>query len=77
MPASTATTAPAWGAEFRNHARQHPFTAFGLLVALLALLALLVQSLWLAAFSENGILLRWALAGGLVAFGSSPIRVDP
>ena len=77
MPASTATTAPAWGAEFRNHARQHPFTAFGLLVALLALLALLVQSLWLAAFSENGILLRWALAGGLVAFAATALGALP
>ena len=77
MPASTATTAPAWGAEFRNHARQHPFSAFGLLVALLALLALLIQSLWLAAFSENGILLRWALAGGLVAFAATALGALP
>ena len=71
------TTAPAWRTEFLQHVRQHPFTALGLLAALLALLVMLTQSLWLAIFSDSGILLRWALVGGMAAFAATSLGALP
>lgn len=77
MPNETVTITPDWRVIFLAHVRQHPFTASGLLMALLALLVLLSQSLWLAVFSESGILLRWALAGGMAAFAATSLGALP
>tara|TARA_R110002049_G_scaffold138614_2_gene298774 strand:+ start:1072 stop:2007 length:936 start_codon:yes stop_codon:yes gene_type:complete len=74
---NTVSNASLWRSEFLSQTRRHPFTALGLLVALLVLLTLLAQSLWLAAFSDNGIYLRWGLAGGMVAFAATGLGALP
>jgi ZIP family zinc transporter len=72
-------TAPAatLRADWLAHARGHPFTAFGLAVALLALAWLLAMSLLRVALGEAETVLRLGLAGGLVGFAATALGALP
>jgi len=60
-----------------EHARTHPWTAFGLATAALSISALLVASLWQVATGAAQAPLRLALLGGLAAFGATALGALP
>lgn len=69
--------APNWLAALRAHARQHSFAALGLGVALLALLALLGQSLVQIVAGDAAAGLRYALLGGAAGFATTALGALP
>ena len=73
---NSASAAP-WHQAVIRHAQAHPLTTVGFTVALLAVLLLLVQSLWLIATGQAEASLRWALMGGMVGFGSTALGALP
>lgn len=66
-----------WLDAFRAHARSHGFAALGLAVGLLAVLALLVQSLLQIAAGEAAAGLRYALLGGAAGFAATALGALP
>ena len=81
MHATTAQTLPAWIATwveiFRAHAREHTYAAFGLGLALLAVLALLAQSIVQVTAGETPAGLRYALLGGAAGFAATALGALP
>lgn len=76
--AQTAPIAAAnWPAVFRNHAREHGLAALGLGIGVLAVVALLAQSLFqvLAGTAPAG--LRYALIGGAAGFATTALGALP
>jgi ZIP family zinc transporter len=69
--------APNWLAALRAHARQHSFAALGLGVALLAVLALLGQSLVQIVAGDAAAGLRYALLGGAAGFATTALGALP
>lgn len=74
-----ARTAPSasWPDALRAHAREHLLAALGLGVGLLAVLALLAQSLFLIATGEAAAGLRYALLGGAAGFATTALGALP
>lgn len=66
-----------WHKAVAIHARLHPFTAAGLLLALAAIVLLLGQSLWLIATGQAEAPIKWALAGGMVSFTATAVGALP
>jgi len=72
------TAAPmSWLAALRLHARSHGIVAAGLLLALLAVLLLLAQSLWLVFAGEARAGVRYALLGGAAGFAATALGALP
>lgn len=59
--------APAQRAAWLDHARSHPWTTAGLLIALVAMLVMLAASSWGLVSGDASPALRLAMGGGLVA----------
>lgn len=55
------------------HAQEHPYAALGLAAAALVVLALVVSSTYNAFFGDGETRLRYALLGGLAAFGTTAL----
>jgi len=72
-----AATGPGWAATLRDHARLHAPAALGLGFALLAVLALLGQSLSQLAAGNAAPGLRLALLGGLAGFATTALGALP
>jgi len=72
-----ALPAPHWRDALRSHVRTHTWTAFGLGIGLLAVLALLVQSLVQVAGGEATQGLRYALLGGGAGFIATALGALP
>jgi ZIP family zinc transporter len=66
-----------WLAALRTHAHQHSLVAMGLVVALLAVLALLVQSLWQVLIGEAPAGLRYAMIGGAAGLVTTALGAMP
>jgi ZIP family zinc transporter len=66
-----------WLAALRSHARRHGFAAFGLGVGLLAVVALLAQSLAQVFAGEAAAGLRYALLGGAAGFAATALGALP
>lgn len=62
-----------WPAAVRAHAREHPLTASGLLVAGLAVAALFVASALRVATGDAGAAVRHALPGGTAGFAATAL----
>ena len=71
------TPAAGWTDALRAHARAHPLTALGLAVALVAVLALLVQSLVRIASGEASTFVGYALLGGGAGFLATTVGALP
>lgn len=69
--------APTWFAALRVHARAHGFAALGLGVGLLAVVALLAQSLALVFAGEAAPGLRYAMLGGAAGFAATALGALP
>lgn len=69
--------APSQRAAWASQARLHPWTAFGLLVALLAILLMLVASIWEIVTGSADTALRLAMIGGAAAFGATALGALP
>ncbi len=76
MHSTFAQTLPAWLAIFRVHAREHVYAALGLGLALLAVLALLAQSV-MQLTDAAGTGLRHALLGGAAGFAATALGALP
>lgn len=74
---TTLHSVPHWRHALMLHVHRHPLTATGLAVALAAIAALLLQSLWLVATGEAQASVRYALAGGLVSFAATTAGALP
>lgn len=72
-----AASKPGWPTIFRVHARHHPLTTWGLALALLAVVALLIQSLVQIASGGAAPGLRLALLGGAAAFATTALGALP
>ncbi len=68
---------PGWGALLLDHARSHKSAAFGLSVAVLGVLALLLQSLIQVANGTAAPGLRLALIGGSAGFATTALGALP
>lgn len=68
---------PGWLAALRTHAHQHSLAAMGLGIALLAVLALLAQSLWQVLAGEAPAGLRYAMIGGAAGFATTALGALP
>lgn len=68
---------PGWLAALRTHAHKHSFAAMGLGIALLAVLALLAQSLWQVLAGEAPAGLRYAMIGGAAGFATTALGALP
>ena len=78
MSTPTAQVAdPGWRGVFLDHARSHAFAAAGLMLALAAVAALLVQSVAQIFAGEAAAGLRYALVGGLAAFAATAAGALP
>src|SRR5690606_33606771 len=66
-----------WLESFRAHAGEHIITAVGFAIALLAILALLIQSLMQAFSGEINLALRYAMLGGLAGFAATALGALP
>lgn len=66
-----------WLDSMRRHAGAHPLTAAGLGVALLAVLAMLAQSLAQIATGQASAFVTWALLGGAAGFAATTIGALP
>jgi ZIP family zinc transporter len=74
----TQEAAPAsWFEALQEHARKHALTAAGLVLALLAITALLIQSLIQAFSGEISVALRYALLGGTAGFAATALGALP
>jgi ZIP family zinc transporter len=71
--ATPATLRGAW----LERARTHPWTALGLLVAVLSVLLLLVTSTWQVLTGTAEAQVRLALIGGFAAFGATSLGAAP
>lgn len=74
---SLSQTTPSWQNLFWQHARAHPITSIGFAIAAIAILILLVQSLWLMASGNAQEATRWALIGGFISFAASALGALP
>jgi ZIP family zinc transporter len=77
MASDLAISKPGWSALLREHARQHLPAALGLALALIAILALLAQSMAQLAGGNAAPGLRLALFGGLAAFATTALGALP
>src|SRR5262245_10639642 len=68
---------PGWSALLRSHARQHSGAALGLGFALLAVLALLIQSVAQLASAGAGEGVRLAMLGGMAGFATTALGALP
>ncbi len=68
---------PGWLASLHEHARRHAAAALGLGFALLVVLALFCQSLWLVATDSAAAGLHLALLGGLAGFATTTLGALP
>jgi len=75
--ASAAPVSSGWADAFRVHAREHAFAALGLGVGLLAVVALLAQSLWQVLAGEAAAGVRYALIGGAAGFATTALGALP
>ena len=75
--ASAAPVSPGWADAFRAHAREHAFAALGLGIGLLAVVALLAQSLWQVLAGEAAAGVRYALIGGAAGFATTALGALP
>ena len=66
-----------WTAALRTHIQAHPLVALGLVIAATAVLALLLQSLWLLATGQAHAYVRWSLLGGLAGFAGTALGALP
>jgi ZIP family zinc transporter len=66
-----------WRAHLRQHAREHRLAALGLALAVLVVIALLLQSIALVLLGEAGPGLRLALLGGLAGFATTALGALP
>lgn len=77
METDLAAPKPGWGAVLLNHARAHRIEAFGLVVALGAVLALLLQSLVQIASGTAAPGVRLAALGGIAGFVATGLGALP
>jgi ZIP family zinc transporter len=77
MAMELASPKPGWLALLREHAREHTAAALGLGLALLGVLALLVQSLAQVAGGNAAPGLRLALLGGAAGFATTALGALP
>jgi ZIP family zinc transporter len=77
MAADLAASNPGWRAMLREHAREHTPAALGLGLALIGVLALLVQSLAQVASGNPAPGLRLALLGGAAGFAATALGALP
>jgi ZIP family zinc transporter len=77
MASDLAAAKPGWIAMLRSHALQHREAALGLALALLAVLALLAQSLVQLASAGAGEGLRLAMLGGAAGFAATALGALP
>jgi ZIP family zinc transporter len=70
-------TPQSWFDTFRTHASEHIITTIGFTIALLAILALLTQSLLQAFSGEINLALRYAMLGGLAGFIATALGALP
>lgn len=70
-------TPQSWFDAFRTHASEHIITTIGFTIALLAILALLTQSLLQAFSGEINLALRYAMLGGLAGFIATALGALP
>ena len=77
MAIELAASKPGWLALLRNHARRHTLAALGLGLALLGVLALLVQSTVQALAGEAALGLRYAMLGGAAGFATTALGALP
>ncbi|MFA4968043.1 MAG: ZIP family metal transporter [Sulfuritalea sp.] len=75
--ATVANPTPGWPDTLRSHAREHRLAALGLGIGLLTVLALLVQSLYLAMMGEAPAGLRYAMIGGAAGFLTTALGALP
>lgn len=68
---------PGWLAAFRTHAHQHSLAAMGLGLALLAVIALLAQSLYQVVAGTAPAGLRYAMIGGAAGFATTALGAMP
>lgn len=66
-----------WTQSLWEHVREHPYTAAGLGIALLLIVALLVQSLLQLAYSEGSLYMRYAIIGGGAGFLATALGALP
>lgn len=66
-----------WSESLRSHVRQHPLTALGFGVALLAVAALFVQSLVLVIAGDAQAAVKYAMLGGLAGFTTTALGAMP
>jgi ZIP family zinc transporter len=69
--------AASWPTVFRNHAREHSLAALGLGIGVLAVLALLAQSLFQVFAGTAPAGLRYALIGGAAGFAATALGALP
>ena len=77
MASDLAAPKPGWATLLREHARQHAPATLGLGLALIGVLALLVQSLAQLAVGNAAPGLRLAMLGGLAAFATTALGALP
>ena len=77
MASDLAVPKPGWAALLREHARLHTPAALGLGLALIGVLALLVQSLVQLAGGNAAPGLRLAMLGGMAAFATTALGTWP
>lgn len=66
-----------WFDVFRDHARQHPLIAAGLMLALSAVVLLLVQSIIFIASGDSTLFTRYAMLGGTAGFIATAVGALP
>jgi len=77
VPTDLAAAKPGWPAILREHVRRHPPAAFGMGLALLSVLALLIQSILQVASGDTAPGLRLALLGGAAGFATTALGALP
>ncbi|MFC4158590.1 ZIP family metal transporter [Chitinimonas lacunae] len=77
MTTDFALAKPHWSALLREHARQHRAAAAGLAIGLLAVLGLLVQSLWQLLSGDGSPGLYLAMLGGTAGFAATALGALP
>jgi ZIP family zinc transporter len=77
MELAQSATPASWLDLVRTHARTHSLIAGGLLAALLAVLLLLAQSLWLVLSGEASAAVRQGLLGGVAGFAATALGALP
>ena len=77
MAEELVSTRPGWGELLLNTMRQNQLTALGLGIALLGILALVVQSLWQLTGGTAPASLRLAMLGGAAGFATTALGAIP